>query len=205
MTHGATGPAPAGGFTVWLTGLSGAGKRTIGGLLERELRRRELRVEVLVGSEFRRNLSLGLGYSRADRASNVRRIGYVAKLLTRNGVAVVTTSTSPDREVRDECRRMIGAFVEVWVECPLEICEARDRDGVYERARRGEIEGVVGLTEPYEPPERPEVVCHTARETPEESAAKIVAALEALGYLTPDAAPDDDAAIKSQLRSLGYG
>lgn len=198
------------GFTVWLTGLSGAGKRTLGAQLERELRRRGLRVEVLVGSEFRRNLSLGLGFSRADRAANVRRIGYVAKLLTRNGVAVVTTSTSPEREVRDECRRMIGAFVEVYVECPLEICETRDRDGLYERARRGEIDGVVGVNEPYEPPERPEVVCHTASESPDESTARIVAALDGLGYLQPmdesDGAPDDEeAAIKAQLRRLGFG
>lgn len=196
---------PNDGFTVWLTGLSGSGKSTLARLVERELRRRGLRVEVLAGREFRQNLSLGLGFSRADRAANVRRIGYVAKLLTRNGVAVITASTSPEREVRDECRRMIGAFVEVYVDCPLELCQARRREtGRSEGAHGGEADEPGGLGELYEPPERPEVVCDTGRERPEESAAKVVAALERLGHVAPDGRGADDEAVRSQLRALGY-
>jgi adenylylsulfate kinase len=191
------------GFTVWLTGLSGSGKHTVATILERELRRRGLKVELLAGSEFRQNISQGLGFSRADRIANVRRICYVAKLLTRNDVAVITTSISPYRAVRDECRRIIGDFIEVYADCPLELCEARDEKGLYARARSGELEDFTGVSDPYEPPEHPAVVCHTAVEAPEESAAKVIAVLEGRGYLPPESAALEEESIKSHLRSLG--
>jgi adenylylsulfate kinase len=194
------------GFTVWITGLSGSGKHALAVELDAELRRRRRRVELLVGKEFRQSLSQGLGFSRADRLANVRRIGYVAALLTRNGVAVVTTSVSPHRAARDECRAMIGRFVEVYVDCPVEVCARRERDGLYERAARGELDDVAGVDDPYEPPLRPEVVCRSADEEPAACAARVVAALEALGYL--DAAPADAREaeqVKTQLRALGYG
>jgi adenylylsulfate kinase len=192
------------GFTVWLTGLSGSGKTTIAKVLDRELRRRRLKVELLAGSEFRQNISQGLGFSRADRIANVRRICYVAKLLARNGVAVITTSISPYRQVRNECRGIIRDFIEVYVECPLELCEARDEKGLYARARSGELEDFTGISDPYEPPEKAELVCHTATETPEESAAKIIAVLEEHGYITlQKTAALEEESIKSQLRSLG--
>src|SRR5919106_5057978 len=143
------------GFTVWFTGLSGSGKSTIARLVTENLRNRGLKVELLSGSEFRQNISQGLGFSPEDRAANVRRIGYVAKLLTRNGVAVVTTAISPHRDIRDECRSMIGTFVEVYVECPIEVCEVRDTKGLYAAAKRGEIREFSGVTEAYEPPPAP--------------------------------------------------
>lgn len=193
------------GFTVWFTGLSGSGKSTVARLVADELRRRGLRVELLAGSEFRRNVSQGLGFGREDRIANVRRIGYVAKLLTRNGVAVITTAVSPYREVRDECRREIGAFVEVYARCPLATCEERDPKGLYRRARLGEVGGVTGIDDVYEPPLDPEVVLETDREIPEMSAARVLRALEEAGYVEPAGRlrPDPDAAlVKAQLRAL---
>lgn len=192
------------GFTVWFTGLAASGKSTIARLVADELRRRLTAVELLSGGEFRQNLSQGLGYSQEDRTANIRRIGYVAKLLTRNGVAVVTTSISPYRGVRDECRRMIGRFVEVYVDCPIEVCEARDMKDVYGRARRGELPSFTGISDPYEPPLQPEVVCRSAEETAEESAARVVAYLEAVGWIPERRAetPPDTEAVRSQLRAL---
>ena len=193
------------GFTVWFTGLSGSGKSTIARRVADLLRRRRSRVELLSGAEFRRNISHGLGFSREDRITNVRRIGYVARLLTRNGVAVVTTSISPYRATRDECRRMIGAFVEVFVDCPPEVCEQRDTKGLWARARTGELRDFTGVTELYEPPVAPEVVCHSAEESPDESAARVIAWLEAAGWLARDGArsTSDTELVKAQLRALG--
>ncbi|HYR12336.1 MAG TPA: adenylyl-sulfate kinase, partial [Longimicrobium sp.] len=149
------------GFTVWFTGLKGSGKGAVARLVAAELARRGLRTELLAGGEFRHNISRGLGFSREDRVANIRRIGYVAQLLTRNGVAVVTTSISPYREARDECRRMIGRFVEVFCDAPLEACEARDAEGLYRRARAGLIDDFTGISDPYEPPLAPEVTLRT--------------------------------------------
>jgi adenylyl-sulfate kinase len=193
------------GFTVWFTGLSGSGKSTIALRVAELLRARRSRVELLSGSEFRRNVSHGLGFSREDRISNVRRIGYVARLLTRNGVAVVTTSISPYRETRDECRRMIGAFVEVWVDCPSAVCEQRDRKGLWARARAGEILDFTGVTEAYEPPTAPEVVCHSAEESPDRSAARVIEWLERAGWIAPsgEPAPRETEMVKARLRELG--
>lgn len=167
-----------------------------------ELRRRGLRTELLAGGEFRRNISQGLGFSRADRVANIRRIGYVAKLLSRNGVAVVATSISPFRE---EVRRMTGRFFEVSVDAPLEVCEARDTDGLYQRARLGLADDVTGISDPYEPPLHPGATIRGASETHVEGAARILARLEELGWVpaAPAPGPDpDEAVVRAQLRAL---
>jgi len=179
-----TGPArESSGFTIWLTGLSGAGKTTIGAILERELRSRGLRVEVLDGDVVRTHLTSGLGFSREDRDTNVRRVGWVCQLLSRNDVVAIASVISPYRAIRDEIRAAIGRFVEVHVEAPLEVLAKRDPKGLYRRAMAGEVANFTGVTDPYEPPLRPEVTCHTdGRETPEQSAAKVLARLDQLGY-----------------------
>ena len=171
------------GFTLWLTGLSGAGKSTLATAVGHELRRRGVRVEVLDGDEVRQNLSKGLGFTREDRDTNIRRIGYVAKLLTRNGVVVITAAISPYRAVRDEVRREIGAFVEVYVKASLDECVRRDTKGLYRRALAGEIPQFTGVSDPYEEPLRPELVIDTEREVVGESAARVVDRLVELGYI----------------------
>jgi len=171
------------GFTLWLTGLSGAGKSTLATAVGHELRRRGVRVEVLDGDEVRQNLSKGLGFTREDRDTNIRRIGYVAKLLTRNGVVVITAAISPYRAVRDEVRREIGAFVEVYVKASLDECVRRDTKGLYRRALAGEIPQFTGVSDPYEEPLRPELAIDTEREVVGESAARVIDRLVELGYL----------------------
>jgi adenylylsulfate kinase len=174
------------GFTLWFTGLSGAGKTTISEIVEKELRRRIGSVEVLDGDIVRTNLSKGLGFSRADRDTNILRIGFVANLLTRNGVAVIVSAISPYKEARDQVRRDIGEdFIEVYVRCPVEVCAQRDVKGLYRRALAGEIKQFTGVSDPYEPPAAPELVLNTDEEEPEESAGKVIAKLEELGYLEP--------------------
>ena len=172
------------GFTIWLTGLSGSGKSTIAAILERDLRARGLKVEVLDGDVVRTHLTKGLGFSKEDRDTNIRRVGWVCEVLSRNDVVAIAAVISPYRAVRDEVRTRIPRFVEVYVEAPVEVLTARDPKGLYEKALRGEIENFTGVNDPYEPPLNPEVVCHAdGRETPEESAAKVVAALERRGLL----------------------
>lgn len=190
---------------VWFTGLSGSGKSTIARRVADEILTRRDRVELLSGSGFRRNISSGLGFSREDRVSNVRRIGYVAKLLARNDVAVVTTSISPYRWVRDECRAAIGdGFIEVYVDCPIEVCEQRDPKGLYTKARRGEIGDFTGISDPYEPPLDPEVTCRTAIESVEESAARVITYLETAGWIpTTVESLADEALVRERLRGLG--
>jgi adenylylsulfate kinase len=165
-------------LTVWLTGLSSAGKTTIAEAVSAALRAQGCKVEWLDGDAVRQRLCRGLGFSKEDRDENIRRIGYVAELLTRNGVYAVVSAISPYREVRDEVRRRIGDFLEVYVNAPLETCERRDLKGIYRRARAGEMAHVTGVDDPYEPPLRPEVECRTDLETPEESAAKVLRAVE---------------------------
>jgi adenylylsulfate kinase len=177
--------AMAKGFTVWLTGLSGAGKSTIAAELARQLREREIGVEVLDGDVVRTNLSKGLGFSKEDRDTNIRRIAFVAQLLTRHGVAVISAAISPYRAVREEAREMIGNFVEVSVQCPLEELVRRDVKGLYAKALRGEIGNFTGVSDPYEAPEHAEVVVQTDHESVASSVARILAALEAKGYLAP--------------------
>ena len=173
------------GVTIWLTGLSGAGKSTIANALVEELQERGRKVELLDGDVVRTNLSKGLGFSKEDRDTNIRRIGFVSNLLTRNGVASIVAAISPYREVRDEVRANIGSFVEVYVQCPLDELVRRDVKGLYEKALRGEIENFTGVSDPYEEPENAEVVVDTERESVEESVEKVLSALERLGYLEP--------------------
>jgi len=171
------------GFTLWFTGLSGAGKTTIAEIVEKEIRDRGLRVEVLDGDIVRTNLSKGLSFSRDDRNINVLRIGFVANLLTRNGVAVLVSAISPYKEARDQVRRRIIDFVEVFVDVPLEVAAERDVKGLYKKAFAGEIEQFTGVSDPYEPPVAPDLVLKTDEETPEESARKVIEKLEFFGYL----------------------
>ncbi len=173
----------AAGFTLWLTGLSGAGKSTLAGVVASELRSRGIPVEILDGDEVRQNLSKGLGFSREDRDTNIRRIGYVAKLLTRHGVAVITAAISPYRAVREDVRREIGDFVEVYVRASVDECIRRDAKGLYRRALAGDIPQFTGVSDPYEEPLAPEVVVDTERETVAESAARVIARLTELGHL----------------------
>jgi adenylylsulfate kinase len=167
------------GFTLWFTGLSGSGKSTITGLLVEELQRRGSKVEVLDGDIVRENLSKGLGFSKEDRDTNIRRIAFVADLLSRNGVPVITAAISPYREIRDEAKVMMnGRMIEAYVKASVEECERRDVKGLYAKARAGEIKEFTGVSDPYEPPESPELVLETEHETPEESARKILVYLE---------------------------
>lgn len=178
MTTQTSGGLNHPGFVVWFTGLSGSGKTTLCRRLEAELRARGCRVEVLDGDEVRQHLCRDLGFSRQDRDENVRRLGFMARLLARHGVIVLVSAISPYRAARAEQRALIGDFVEVYVRAPVEVCEARDVKGLYRRARAGEIPAFTGLSDPYEPPLAPEVECPTHQESVEESLARIMAFLE---------------------------
>ncbi len=166
------------GCCVWFTGLSGAGKSTIAEIVIEELRTRGRRVELLDGDEIREHLSKGLTFSKQDRDTNIRRIGFVASLLARNGVIAVTAAISPYRSVRDEVRGWIDNFVEVYVATSIEDCEARDVKGLYAKARAGDIPEFTGVSDPYEPPLHPEIRIETAGKAPAESAADVIAWLE---------------------------
>ena len=172
------------GFTLWLTGLSGAGKSTLAGAMAARLRSEGTPVEVLDGDEVREHLSKGLTFSREDRDINVRRIAYVAKLLSRNGVGVITAAISPYRDTRDEARREIGEqFVEVYVNASLETCIERDPKGLYRQALEGTITSFTGVSDPYEPPLSPELELRTDRESIDESVDRVIATLRRLGFL----------------------
>jgi adenylylsulfate kinase len=167
------------GFTIWFTGLSGAGKTTISEIVAPALRDRGLKVEVLDGDVVRTNLSKGLGFSKEDRDTNIRRIAFVADLLSRNGVGVITAAISPYREIRREARETMGErFIEVYVKASVEACAERDVKGLYEKAFKGEIKEFTGVSDPYEEPEHAELIVDTENETPEESAAKVIALVE---------------------------
>jgi adenylyl-sulfate kinase len=171
------------GFTLWFTGLSGAGKSTLSKGVAELLRRRDRHVEVLDGDEVRHNLCKDLGFSKEDRDTNIRRIGYVCKLLTRNGVVAVSAAISPYRAVRDDNRAQIGNFIEVWCEVPIEKAIERDPKGLYKKALAGQIKHFTGIDDPYEPPENPEIIVHTGNETVEQSLTKIVDYLEREGWV----------------------
>jgi adenylylsulfate kinase len=195
------------GFVVWFTGLSGSGKSTIAQALEKEFTRRELNFETLDGDVVRTHLSKGLGFSKADRDTNIRRIGWVASTLAKHGCIPICAAISPYRAIRDEVRSAsAGRFVEVHVSAPLEVCESRDVKGLYKKARAGEIKEFTGISDPYEDPLHPEVVCETHKETVAESAAKILRKCEDLGYLRPAGAysPAEQAAVEKRLADLGY-
>jgi adenylylsulfate kinase len=173
------------GFCLWFTGLSGSGKTTITNLLVKELRKRGSKLEVLDGDIVRENLSKGLGFSKEDRDTNIRRIAFVANLLSRNGVPVITAAISPYRDIRNEARELMdGRFIETYVKASVETCEDRDVKGLYAKARSGEIKEFTGVSDPYEPPESPELVIETEQQTPDESARQILAYLEERGFIS---------------------
>jgi adenylylsulfate kinase len=175
------------GFTVWFTGLSGSGKSTIAEMLYHEFQARGMKTEILDGDVVRQNLSKGLGFSKEDRDTNIMRIGFVANLLTRNGVAAICCPISPYKETRDANRELIGEFVEVYVHATLEeLAENRDPKGLYKKAMAGEITGFTGVDDPYEVPEDPELRVDTMNESPEQSLQHVLTTLVKLGYLDSD-------------------
>jgi adenylyl-sulfate kinase len=197
------------GFTLWFTGLSGAGKTTLARGLEAVLRERGLKVEVLDGDIVRQNLSKGLGFSKEDRDTNILRIGFVCKLLSRNGVAAIGSAISPYREIRDLIRGDIVDFVEVYVKCPLDVLIERDVKGLYKKALSGEIKNFTGVSDPYEEPLQPEVMVDSSLESPEESIERIVGRLVEMGYVPADAGAEvysreERQAIEARLQDLGY-
>ncbi|HLH60507.1 MAG TPA: adenylyl-sulfate kinase [Ktedonobacteraceae bacterium] len=193
------------GFTIWFTGLSGSGKSTLSDVIEKRLRERGRNVEVLDGDIVRTHLSKGLGFSREDRDTNIKRIAFVCSLLTRNGVICISAAIAPYREAREWARKEIGNFVEVYVKCPIEVCRQRDVKGLYKLVDEGKIKGFTGVDDPYEEPEHPELIVETDKETVEESVARIFAKLEELGYLEPEEMPEEDArVVTDRLAALGY-
>ncbi|HSJ62677.1 MAG TPA: adenylyl-sulfate kinase [Gemmatimonadaceae bacterium] len=193
------------GITLWFTGIPASGKSTIARETGDLLAQRGLPVELLDGPEVRQSLSRGLGFTHEDREENVRRIGYVAKLLSRNGVIAICAAVSPYRATRDEIRTHVTNFIEVYVECPLSEAERRDTEGLYARARAGVIEDFTGVSDPYEPPLRPEVHIRSDQESAASAARKVVKTLELLQLIPPveDGSPDADA-LRRRLRGLGY-
>ena len=177
------------GFILWFTGLSGSGKSTLANFLTPILKEKGCNVEILDGDEVRENLSKGLGFSKEDRDTNIRRIGFVGHLLQRNGVGVVCSAISPYKATRDDVREMVGEdFIEVFADCPLEICATRDgKVEMYAKAMRGELKEFTGVSDPYEAPESPELHLKTHEETPEESAEKVMRYLVERGYIKADA------------------
>ncbi len=196
------------GFTLWFTGLSGSGKSTLARAVEEILLERGMKVEVLDGDVVRQNLSKGLGFSKEDRDINIRRIGWVCHILTRNDVVAIGAAISPYKKIRDENRKLIGRFVEVYCKCPIEVLKERDPKGMYKKALKGEIKNFTGISDPYEPPENPEIMIETDKESVDESVNKIIRTLELMGYIpasgTEDYSPEEEEKIKQRLRDLGY-
>ncbi len=196
------------GFTLWFTGLPCSGKSTLAELVTRELERYGRGVEVLDGDIVRTHLTKGLGFDKAGRDENIRRIGFVCKLLSRHGAVAIAAAISPYRNIRDEVRSTIPDFVEVYVETPLELCIQRDVKGMYKKALAGEMKGFTGIDDPYEPPLNAELVIRTQHETPAESTARIISKLQELGYIDPADAPlytaMEEDRIRTRLTQLGY-
>ena len=191
------------GFTVWFTGLSGAGKSTIAEMLYHEFQARDLKTEILDGDEVRKNLSKGLGFSKEDRDTNILRIGFVANLLTRNGVATICCPISPYKETRDACRELIGEFVEIHVHATVaEIAAHRDPKGLYKKALAGEIKGFTGVDDPYEAPEHPELVIDTESEDPQGSLQHVLDMLKTRGYIDDATAMVEGDRVHSGLTDL---
>lgn len=198
--------------TIWFTGLPSSGKSTLAEMLEKKLRDLGHYVEILDGDVVRTNLSKGLGFSKEDRDINIRRIGFVCHLLTRNGTFAISAAISPYRSIRDEIREQIGDFVEVFVNCPLEECIKRDVKGLYKKALAGEIKEFTGISDPYEEPLSPEVVVESHKEEPEESLRKILRRLAELGYISSNGfdetknaySDEEEVAVKKRLSDLGY-
>ncbi|MBV9713489.1 MAG: adenylyl-sulfate kinase [Ktedonobacteraceae bacterium] len=171
------------GFTIWFTGLSGSGKSTLSEIIEQRLQAHGHKVEIMDGDIVRTHLSKGLGFSREDRDTNIKRIAFVCNLLSRNGVICISAAIAPYREAREWAREHIGNFVEIYVKCPLDVCRARDVKGLYKLVDEGKIKNFTGVDDPYEEPEHPDLVVETDKETVEESIGRIFAKLEELGYL----------------------
>ena len=195
------------GVTIWFTGLSGSGKSTIAQTVYNELKKEGYKVEILDGDVIRTNLSKGLGFSKEDRDENIKRVGFVCDLLTRNGVIAIAVCISPYRDVRNFNRKRIGNFFEVYTKCSLDECIRRDPKGNYKKALAGQIKNYTGIDDPYEEPENPEVMVETDKETPKECAHKILHRLKELRYLDKkdvEISTDEEDKIKDRLRSLGY-
>ena len=196
------------GFTLWFTGLSGAGKTTLARLIETELLTRGHKVEVLDGDVIRTNLSKGLGFSKEDRDTNIRRIGFVCNLLTRNEVVAIAAAISPYRNVRDEVRQQIGSFVEVFVKCPVSVLAERDVKGLYKKALAGDLKNFTGVDDPYEEPGAPEIIVETDSQTPGQSVALILSKLEEMSLIAPGEpsgySEEDEEEVRRRLEALGY-
>ncbi len=197
------------GVTLWFTGLSGSGKTTVSVLVRDALLRVGYKVEVLDGDVVRTNLSKGLGFSKEDRDINIKRIGFVCKLLTRNGVIAIAAAISPYKEIRDYNRKEIGDFVEIYCSCPLDVLIERDVKGLYKKAISGEIKNFTGVSDPYEEPKNPEVVLDTDKETAEESAKKVIDKIVEMGYVDAERfrgpySEEEEEKIKKRLEDLGY-
>lgn len=170
---------------IWLTGLSGVGKSTIAKLVAQRLRQINYRVEVLDGDEVRQNLSAGLGFSKADRDINICRIGFVCHLLSRNGVIAIGAVISPYRSVREDLKQKIPHFLEIFVNCPLEVCIQRDVKGLYAQALQGKIPAFTGISDPYEEPLNPDLTIYSHKEAAETSAQRVMNLLYERGYILP--------------------
>jgi len=197
------------GFTIWFTGLSGAGKTTVSKIVADELKKRGRKIELLDGDVIRQNLSKGLGFSKEDRDTNIRRIGFVCHLLSRNGVVAIAAAIAPYEEVRKENRDMIKDCVEVFADCPLETLIERDVKGLYKKALAGEIKNFTGVNDPYEPPTNAEITFHSNSETPEVSAKRVISKLEEMGYLEPEKTAsgytkEEEEKVNQRLSDLGY-
>ena len=196
------------GFTIWFTGMPCSGKSTLAELLKPELEHRGRTVDILDGDVVRTHLTKGLGFSKEDRDENIRRIGFVCKLISRHGGIAIAAAISPYRAIRDEVRATHEHFVEVFVDTPLEECMRRDVKGMYKKAMAGEMKDFTGVSAPYEPPHKPEVTIHTATENAQESATRILAKIEQLGLLEPSHepayTPEEAAKIHERLEKLGY-
>src|SRR2546427_13070291 len=193
------------GLTIWFTGLSGAGKSTLSEAIEERLKARGRSVEILDGDLVRTHLSKGLGFSREDRDTNIKRIAFVCSLLTRNGVICISAAIAPYREARQWARQEIGNFVEVYVKCPLEVCRERDVKGLYKLVDEGKIKNFTGVDDPYEEPVHPELIVETDKETVEESVTRIFARLAELGYLESEESHEDDSkVVVDRLAAFGY-
>jgi adenylyl-sulfate kinase len=193
------------GCTIWFTGLSGAGKSTLADVVEYRLKALGRNVEVLDGDIVRTHLSKGLGFSREDRDTNIKRIAFVCKLLTRNGVISISAAIAPYREAREWARKEIGNFVEVYVKCPIEVCRQRDIKGLYKLVDEGKIKNFTGVDDPYEEPDHPELVIETDKETVEESVSRILAKLTELGYLEAEEVGEEDVKVLAEsLADMGY-
>src|SRR5438874_2843415 len=186
------------GFTIWFTGLSGSGKSTLSEVIEQHMKALGRNVEVLDGDIVRTHLSKGLGFSREDRDTNIKRIGFVCNLLTRNGVICISAAIAPYREARDWARKEIGNFVEVYVRCPIDVCRQRDVKGLYKLVDEGKIKNFTGVDDPYEEPLHPELIVETDKETVEESVARIFAKLTQLGYLEEEGNSKDEAQVVTE-------